>query len=121
MVYNMEWKLISPNRQKDTVGNILQVNGAVQAKACQKCKKLFKSKIIIEPQKQDAPYYKCENCDFEHTSPNNMLLHLQDKSDHRFKLKTKERIIGYKNKLIGSFANITKADNDVIILCDDCK
>ena len=65
--------------------------------------------------------YKCKDCDFEHPSPNNILLHLQDKPDHHFKLTTKERIIGYNNKLVGDLSHIEITEDDVIILCADCK
>ena len=106
--------------QIDTVGNIVQESGGVNPKACQKCKVEFKSKPIQKPIKQDISIYKCRNCDFESSNPNDVLDHKLEKENHKIKKKKKERIVGYNTILEGTLSQITKTDDDIEILCSGC-
>ena len=72
----MEWELINAFEQIDTVGNVYQKGGGVIPKACQKCKKEFKSEIIETPVTQKVPYFKCKDCGFENAGSNAALDHL---------------------------------------------
>lgn len=106
--------------QEDEVGNIVQPSGAVQPKACQKCKRLFKSEIKGFDIEQDVPLYTCKDCDFENAAGDATLMHKLDKPSHTLKIIKRKRVIGIEKKIIGLIAKITKTKNDVIILCDNC-
>ena len=43
------------------------------------------------------------------------------KANHKIKKIKEERIVDIKRILVGRKANITILEDDVIILCDDCK
>ena len=113
--------VIETNEQIDEVGNIYQRSGGVIPKACQKCKKEFDAILKDEPVKQEVPFYKCKNCDFENSSPIKALDHKLLKENHKIKKTKKERIIDIKTCLVGRKANIRILEDDVLILCDDCK
>lgn len=117
----MEWSFIEdkPHLQIDEVGNIVQINGGVQPKACQKCKNEFKSKIKENPKKQIVPFYKCEDCDFENGGAPAVMDH-KFETDHKIKKISKDRIVSIERTIEGSVAHISKTKDDVIILCDKC-
>jgi hypothetical protein len=103
----------------DSVGNEIQDGGAVIPKACQKCKKEFKSEIKSTPIKQDIPFYKCKDCKFENASGDATLEHKLT-TDHKLDKIIKSRLIGHERKILGNIAHIIKTDNNIIILCGDC-
>jgi len=120
----MKWKKeISYNGaeyQIDTVGNIYQLHGGVKPKACQKCKKEFKSERKEIPIKQKIRHYNCTKCKFN-TSSYFLAEDHTIETKHKIKEKIKERISGYNIILEGRIPNIIKTKNDVLILCGDCK
>lgn len=119
MVFNMRWKRISPNRQIDEVGNIVQIHGAVQPKACQKCEKKFDEKPTVVDKKQYVPIYKCTECKFYNAGGDAAFDH-KITSDHKITKTVKEMVVGKDKKILGSVARIIKTKNDVIILCGGC-
>jgi len=133
-VYKMEWEIITKEikdtkgqivvvetpEQIDEVGNIYQKQGGVIPKACQKCKKEFKSEVKEFPIKQKVPYYKCKDCDFENAGGDVALDHKIQNIDHNIKKITKDRIVGVDRKIIGIVSYVTKTKDDVLILCGDC-
>jgi len=106
--------------QQDTVGNIYQQHGGVIPKACQKCKKKFKSKVLQVPITQKVPFYKCQDCKFENPGGDATLEHKIEHIDHNIKKITKDRIVGYNETITGEVSHITKTKDDVIILCAVC-
>ncbi len=112
-------KVKDPNKQIDTVGNIVQKQGAIQPKACQKCKKEFTSKIESKPITQSVPFYKCENCEFENAGGDAALDH-KITTDHKIKKITKDRLAKVDKIITGRIAHIKKTKTDVKILCGDC-
>ena len=106
--------------QEDEVGNKLQINGAIEPIKCQKCKHEFNSSIKQEPLTQQIMFYKCDNCDFENTSGESMLFHLQENKTHAYSTKEKERIVKIEKKITGIIPIINKIKNDIFILCGDC-
>ena len=112
--------IIDTDEQIDKVGNIYQKSGAIIPKACQNCKQKFKSEIKEFPITQKVPFYKCNDCDFENASGDATLEHKITNMNHNIKKITKDRIVGVDKKIIGIIPRITKTDDDVIILCDDC-
>ena len=131
----MEWEIITKeikddrglivvvetDEQIDTVGNIYQKGGGVIPKACQKCEKEFDAILKQEPIKQEVPFYKCKDCDFKDPSANKALDHKLLEENHKLKKTKEERIVGFKTQLVGRKANIIISENDVLILCNDCK
>jgi len=113
--------IVETDEQIDIVGNIYQKSGAVIPKACQKCEKEFDAIIKHDPVKQDVPIYKCEDCDFKDVSPIKALDHKLEKDDHKIKKDKEERIVDITSQLVGRKANITILENDILIICDDCK
>lgn len=105
--------------QIDSVGNIIQLSGAVKAIACQDCKKKFDYTQIKKEKIQKVPIYECENCDFKNASGDAAFDH-KITSDHKIKKTFADRIVGFVNKIKGPIAIINKTDNDVNILCDKC-
>ncbi len=105
--------------QEDEVGNILQRAGGVRPKACQKCKKQFKSEYSKKEINQKIGYYVCTECNFSNSDSTSGLDHMIGTS-HKLIKKSKDKIMGYETILTGSKAHITKTDDDVLILCGDC-
>lgn len=117
----MKWKFVDSNHTKqiDSVGNIVQIYGGVIPKACQKCKISFNYSVTQVKKIQSVPIYKCIKCSFENASGDAAFDH-KIISDHKITKTSKDRVVGVDNKILGSIANITKTEDDVIILCDDC-
>jgi len=125
----MEWKFIDKygknstiptSRQIDTVGNVMQINGAVQPYACQKCNKVFSGKVEAEPIEQNMPLYKCNDCDFESNTGDKAFDHMLE-SEHKLNKTTTKRIVGVNITLKGDLSHIIKENDDVLILCEDCQ
>lgn len=114
-----DWKFDGPLKQVDPDGNIVQIRGAVQPKACQNCHKSFDSPIESVAKYQDVPFYKCELCDFKNAGGTEAFDHKLE-TEHNIIKTTEKRLIGYENKIVGIKANITHGDGDVKILCDEC-
>ena len=111
--------LVSKDFQVDEVGNIYQLGGGIIEKACQKCETPFSYKEVTRELKQQIPIYKCKECKFESSSGDDAFMHNQDKN-HKIERKTEEKIVGYEKILEGVISRITKTEDDVIILCDEC-
>ena len=125
----MDWKFcdISGNLsenptwyQIDTVGNIVQRMGGIVPKACQKCKEPFKSENKDIPIKKSRKVYKCQECDFINTSAEAAFDHKLEK-DHKFKKESVDVITNVKRISVGIIPRITKTEDDVIILCNNCE
>ena len=106
--------------QIDSVGNIFQQAGGVKPKACQKCKKEFKSRLKSFPIIESVPFYKCENCKFENAGGNATLNHKIENTEHKIIIINKDRIVKIEKKIIGIVCKITKTKNDIVILCGKC-
>lgn len=130
----MEWKIITKkvknngqtiivetDEQVDEVGNIYQKQGGVIPKACQKCKKEFKSSIEDFPITQKVPFYSCSECKFENASGDAALDHKLENVKHNIKKITKNRVISIEKRIVGIISYITQTDNNCIILCQRCK
>jgi hypothetical protein len=116
----MKWQFINNGKaQIDEAGNILQIGGGVVPKACQKCKQEFISEIVKTELKQPVSIYKCGECSFKSSAGDAAYDHKLETS-HNIKKTQKDKIVGYENKIQGVTANITKADDNVIILCGAC-
>lgn len=115
----MEWEFSTPTKQVDKVGNVVQINGGVKAKACQKCKKKFDYKVTNVEKKQEVPIYSCEECDFKNASGDSAFEH-KITSDHKIKREKIERVVGIERKILGEIAHITRLKEDVIITCGKC-
>lgn len=135
----MEWELLTKtvkdingkditielDEQVDEVGNLVQRMGkdkigGIIPKACQKCKKEFKSEIKEFPIIQKVPFYKCKDCDFENAGGDATLGHKIENMEHNIKKIVKDRVVTIERRLVGTKANINKTEDDVIILCDIC-
>jgi len=112
------WKTINAHEQLDEVGNIYQYHGGVKSKACQKCKREFKTQIKLDPTIQKIPMYECEECDFKNAGGDAALDH-KIQSSHKLKKTQKDKIVDMKRQLIDT-PNIIKTEDDVIILCSEC-
>ena len=106
-------------RQVDSVGNVFQLHGGVEPKACQQCKKKFVYAVEVKPIEQSVGFYKCEDCDFKNASGDSALDH-KIITDHKIKKTTEDRFVTTKKIIIGNKANIKNTKNDIIILCDSC-
>lgn len=124
----MEWKFCNlkgkiskdpTSFQIDEVGNIYQKSGAVVPKACQKCKKVFKSEIKKQPKIQKVPIYECISCKKKFVAPHLALDH-KIETDHKLKKTQKDKVVGEEKIVIGSLSQITKTEDDILILCSDC-
>jgi len=107
-------------RQVDSVGNVFQLHGGVEPKACQQCKKKFVYAVEVKPVQQPVGVYKCEQCDFENGSGDKAFAHTVDNPDHKLKRDKKERVIGSERTMVGDVPQITKTEDDCIILCQSC-
>ena len=110
---------VPTNKQIDTLGNILQINGAVQPVACQKCTNKFDSIYEKIPIIEKIFFYKCKDCDFSNSSGDKTLEH-KIEQEHIIEKISSDRIIGYEKKLKGIKSNIQFIDDDVVILCNNC-
>lgn len=106
--------------QEDEVGNQFQKQGGVKPKACQKCKKEFKSEIVDSPVIQKVNHFECMNCDYRSSTGEGMLFHLKDFPKHEYNKVSKDRVIKIEKTLSGVLPYITKTEDDVIILCGVC-
>lgn len=108
------------NKQVDTVGNVLQVNGGIEPKACQKCKSEFKSPIVETPLEQNVPSYNCEECEFKNSGASEALDHKLETS-HKIKKGLTKRIVGHERKIdFSKLSHVERTKDDCIILCGDC-
>jgi len=113
------------DKQIDEVGNVLQKNGGIEPKACQKCKKKFVQKITSVEKKSKIPTYKCTECNFIKPSPDQALDHMII-TKHTLKKSTIDVITGIdriiKGKLIPHIKFIKKGSKiiEVLILCRGC-
>lgn len=112
----MKWKTINARMQEDTLGNQYQIDGGCTPKACQVCKKKFKSEIKKFEIKQDVPSYECRSCKFITPSADQALSHEHNDIDS----KLVNTVVGHENKIIGSVAHIVKTSDDVKIYCEKC-
>lgn len=126
----MEWTFCDSNGnpvkndigyQIDLVGNIYQAKGGIMPKACQNCKSIFKSELVLEPIKQEVPFYKCQNCKFENASANAAFDHTLERKTHKIKKTKSERIVSTIVTLKGNNSHIEKTIDDILILCNECK
>ncbi len=111
--------IIETGEQIDTVGNIYQKSGAVIPKACQNCKKEFKSEVESKPITQKVPRYKCSECDFENFGGGAALDHLIT-TKHKIGKVFTDRVVNYERTIVGLRSHITKTKDDILILCDAC-
>ena len=111
----MKWKTINARMQEDTLGNLYQLDGGCTPKACQGCKKKFKSEINRFEIKQDIPTYECKSCKFSSQSADQAISH-----EHEVKTKLVSTVVGHERKIIGSVAHIIKTPDDVKIYCEKC-
>jgi len=112
------WKTINAHEQIDEVGNIYQYHGGIKPKACQKCKREFKTQIKIDPVIQKVPIYECEECSFKNSGGDSALDH-KIQSSHKIKKIQKEKVVSTKRQLIDT-PNIIKTKDDVLVLCSEC-
>lgn len=116
-----DWKFDGPLKQVDPDGNIVQIRGAVQPKACQNCHKDFDCPISTVPKYQSVPFYKCKDCDFKNAGGTEAFDHKLETS-HNIEKIQENRLVGYEKKLTGKLIpHITHGDGDVKILCGDCQ
>lgn len=106
--------------QIDTVGNIYQQHGGVIPKACQKCKKKFKSKLKTIPVIENVPIYKCASCSFENPNTELAFEHKLLFDKHKINKTTKSRIVDTRRIITGELSHIRKTKNDVFIFCGEC-
>jgi len=122
----MNWTTIEGEKQIDTVGNIFQKKGGVNPKACQKCKKEFKSEIKTIEKISKVPVFQCKECAFNKSSGESALEHMLETS-HKLSKVTKDIVNGYEKIIEGTslpYINLEKNNlNEVIdisILCGVC-
>ena len=80
----------------------------------------FITEIKNTPLEQDVPIYECEDCDFKDILPSIAIEH-KFITEHNLKKSITKRIVAVKREKIGDKTNIIKIEDDILILCDDCK
>ena len=93
----MKWKFLEKEkdvfdytRQVDTVGNIVQEKGAIEPKACQKCKVKFETHLEYREIKKDVPIYLCD-CEWKNASGDAAFDHMLTTKEHTLKKTNRKR------------------------------
>lgn len=104
----------------DEVGNQLQDSGAVIPKTCHVCGKDFNSTIQEVSVTEKAPNYTCDSCTFMNTSGDYAWDHEKANPGHTILKTTTDRLVGYKNIITGSVAQIIVKDGVTYVVHSEC-